>query len=140
MIRRRALVTAKVWAAAGALVLAAGCAAGGEAEQILASPGVLTAAEPASCSESKGELAEVILNPDVPSPQCLIVRGTQRLSVVNRFPDQVTVLLGGKGLEVSGAGEGSFPLRFEQFLQKGGHIGRISIYDPDTYGFEIRYQ
>lgn len=127
-------------AAAALFALAPACAAGGDEQQILASPGILTPADPGMCTESKGELAEVVLNPDAPSPRCLIVRGTQRLSVVNRFPDQVTLLLGGKGLEVSGSGEGSFPLRFEQFLQKGGHVARISLYDPGTYGFEIRLE
>lgn len=137
MIGQRALAIGKVWALAGALVLGAGCAAGGDEQQILASPQVLTPAA-GTCTESRGELAEVVLNPDSPSPRCLIVRATQRLKVVNRFPNQVTVLLGGKGLEVSGLGEGSFPLRFEQFLQKGGYVARISLYDPGTYGFEIR--
>lgn len=126
--------------AAALLALTAGCAAGGDEQQILASPGVLTPADAGICTESKGELAEVVLNPDAPTPRCLIVRGTQRLNVVNRFPDQITLLLGGKGLEVSGSGEGSFPLRFEQYLQKGGHVARISLYDPDTYGFEVRLE
>jgi hypothetical protein len=44
-----------------------------------------------SCSNSYNGIAEIVLNPDVPSPRCMIVKDTDHLRVENNFEFEVTV-------------------------------------------------
>jgi hypothetical protein len=44
-----------------------------------------------SCSNSNNGIAEVVLNPDVPSPRCIIVKDTDHLRVENNFDVEVSV-------------------------------------------------
>ncbi|MGQ0678363.1 MAG: hypothetical protein ACT4OM_01675 [Actinomycetota bacterium] len=116
------------------------CGAGDHEPTPLLAPPDLGAGLTGSCAVQSGPIAEVRLGLDSTSPKCIEVRPTQRLRVVNGLPRDVTVLLGGKGLEVGGNGESTFPLRFEQFLQPGGFQATTDAFGLSAHDFELRFE
>lgn len=121
------------------MVWSGACGAGAQPPKALAPPDIEGAGAAGVCLRSEGGGAVVSLGVDTPTPRCIIVRGGQRLTVVNKLSRPVTVLLGGKGFQVAAAGESTFPLRFEQYLAPGAHSAKTDAY-PGGGGFEVRLE
>ena len=73
------------------------------------------------CAEFPGTWVTIIINPDIPSPRCSIVRPNQKLSVVNKRSEILRVRLGDFDYTIL-PGEGqTFDLPFSEYLAPGVH-------------------
>ncbi|MGD2026476.1 MAG: hypothetical protein PVI99_01555 [Anaerolineales bacterium] len=73
------------------------------------------------CAEFPGTWVTIIINPDIPSPRCSIIRPNQKLSVVNKRGEILHVRLGEFDYTIL-PGEGqTFDLPFSEYLAPGVH-------------------
>lgn len=89
-----------------------------------------------TCGQTAGAVAEVTLNPDVPSPRCVQVRPDQSLRVRNATDQPVDVSFGGTSATVAAGAAQAFPRPFGEYLAPGVHRVSTSLYGgsgPEIY-------
>ncbi len=88
-----------------------------------------------SCAEAQGAEAVVSFNASFPDPRCLIVKGDQRLRIVNRLNKEIQVGLGAVSVIVGPGFDGVIGPRFGDYLEPGVHFLRESAYggEPEIW-------
>ncbi len=77
------------------------------------------------CGLATDEIVTVTVNPDVPSPRCVQVTGTQRLQVVNATDATVQVTLAQFNVQVQPGQAQLFDAPFGSYLAPGVHLVRV---------------
>jgi hypothetical protein len=88
----------------------------------LIAPDASTPAAGACGNAPEAEPAEITLNPDVPSPRCVIVHSLNQLKFVNHSDVVVTVETGYDAVELQPQATHLFPQRVGDYWEPGVHI------------------
>lgn len=94
-------------------------------EPVLATP-ISDAPAAGICAEPEDEIVTVVIQPDIPSPRCVKVHPTQRLSVQNETDLTYTLSLGALEAEVGPGQVYTFEETFGEILLPGVHRLELS--------------
>lgn len=89
------------------------------------------------CAEDDSDIVTVVLEQDTPSPRCLVVRGSQRLRVVNSVDKTVFAKLGGAEITLPSGSSVTLAEGFSVYLVPGGHFMTTDLY---AGGVEFRLE
>jgi hypothetical protein len=81
-----------------------------------------------TCGQPSGSIAEVTINPDIPSPRCTEVTADQRLQVRNNTDQQITVSLADFSATLSPGAAQLYDRPFGDYLEPGVHRITVSLY------------
>lgn len=81
-----------------------------------------------SCNPVQGGTVSVTLNIDVPNPRCVIISGTQKLTLINGSGQTVSLNYGSYVSQIPPGNSYTFPLAAGLFLSPGVHRIQTSLY------------
>jgi hypothetical protein len=83
--------------------------------------------EPAAgiCTQAEGDEAVMRLEPGIPDPRCMIVRGDQRLRVLNHTGGDVAIAIGPFSLPLPANGETVIGPPIGSYLLPGVHVLQV---------------
>jgi hypothetical protein len=81
-----------------------------------------------TCGAPTGAVAEITINPDIPSPRCVRVRPDQSLRVVNASGQTVEISFAGRSATLADGASEAYPRPFGDYLAPGVHRVTASLY------------
>ncbi len=83
----------------------------------------------------QGATLGIDLNPDIPSPRCIIVRPDQHVRITNRRGEAARVFFGGHTSQLGDGDSVRYPQRAGRFLEFGVHVIEIGAGGGSRLGF-----
>jgi hypothetical protein len=107
-------------------------------EGVKAKPDTLGPGAAGVCVGQDSEIVAVTLEIDVPSPRCVVIRGSQRLRVTNHFEKTALAKLGPLEMVIPTGASVTVRETFDSYMEPGGHTLKTDVYGGG--GVELRFE